>query len=361
MSTNFLSFPVPKKVTVSNQTQDGRRLVKPSVTLERPGVVTVDKKQEGCVTFKLRSNPKEATSTTYELSIKSFNCGKPEVLLMFLKNIKKVFIGQNMIEGPDRFALLKRMLEGDALAAFDAATTKRGAETNDNLKLVLQDLIEHVFPKKALVNQKRWMRRYMRKSRDMTTREFVARISEINEYLTSFPPFKTKQKLEEDELIEVAEHAVPATWQKAMVIHGFDPSIHTKAEFIEFCERMEFAEAMIQNPKENQKGKSDSKPSSLKNGNSKAKSPAPFRTEKNGKKSRAYKWCVYHESDTHDTGDCKVMLAQAKEMRGKWENSKTTNYASKNKTWNKSTEGSTKNGKNVKDGYITDMRGFIRN
>ena len=107
---------------------------------------------------------------------------------------------------------------------------------------------------------------------------------------------------------------------------------------------MEFMEAIIQNPNENQKGKSDSKQSSLRTGNFQSKTQkdnyASFKSDKNGnsKKSQAHKWCVYHESDTHDTGEWKVMVAQAKQMCGECKNSKPNNYASKSKTWNKSTD-----------------------
>ena len=42
--------------------------------------------------------------------------------------------------------------------------------------------------------------------------------------------------------MDIAEFSVPATWQKTMIMHGFDPANHTIQEFIEFCERIEFAE-----------------------------------------------------------------------------------------------------------------------
>ena len=45
-----------------------------------------------------------------------------------------------------------------------------------------------------------------------------------------------------DELMDIAEFSIPATWQKTMIMHGFDPANHTIHKFIEFCKRIEFAE-----------------------------------------------------------------------------------------------------------------------
>ena len=45
-----------------------------------------------------------------------------------------------------------------------------------------------------------------------------------------------------DKLMDIAEFSIPATWQKTMIMYGFDPANHTIHEFIEFCERIEFAE-----------------------------------------------------------------------------------------------------------------------
>lgn len=40
------------------------------------------------------------------------------------------------------------------------------------------------------------------------------------------------------------------------------------------------------------------------------------------KRRRTGKWCELHQTDTHDTGECKVLLEQAKRMRGVWETNK---------------------------------------
>jgi wyosine [tRNA(Phe)-imidazoG37] synthetase (radical SAM superfamily) len=76
----------------------------------------------------------------------------------------------------------------------------------------------------------------------MTVREFTTRLNKINEYLSDFPPSNENNKLLMDKLMDIAKFSVPAMWQKTMIMHGFDPANHTIQEFIEFYERIEFAE-----------------------------------------------------------------------------------------------------------------------
>ena len=86
------------------------------------------------------------------------------------------------------------------------------------------------------------MRCFLRKPRDMTVREFAARLNEINEYLSDFPPSNENNKLPTDEEMDIAEFSNPATWQKTLIMYGFDPANHTIHKLVEFCKRIEFAE-----------------------------------------------------------------------------------------------------------------------
>ena len=58
-------------------------------------------------------------STTYELTVSYFKMGTEEELLLFLQNVQKIFSGQNVTNGPNRYAIVRRLLQGDALAAFN--------------------------------------------------------------------------------------------------------------------------------------------------------------------------------------------------------------------------------------------------
>ena len=75
-----------------------------------------------------------------------------------------------------------------------------------------------------------------------SVREFATQLNEINEYLLDFPPSNEDNKLPTNELMDITEFSIPATWQKTIIMHGFDPANHTIHKFIEFCKRIEFAE-----------------------------------------------------------------------------------------------------------------------
>ena len=95
--------------------------------------------------------------------------------------------------------------------------------------------------------QKRYLRRFVRKPATLKTREFVARLIEINSYLPEFPPTTTggadPASLPDDELLDILEFGMPSSWQKQMVLQDFDPLQHTIKDFTEFCEHMEQVEA----------------------------------------------------------------------------------------------------------------------
>ena len=218
-----------------------KRYVPPVISLDRP--TEKELKKDDYMSYKLRVHPNDDNSPTYDLTVPFFRGGTPEELLMFIDRLSKVIQGQNLTNAPPRYALARRCLLGDALAAFNENAAAE--ETLEDFNNSLNGLIQHVFPCRAISIQKRYMRRFMRKPRSMTIRDFMTRITEVNTYLTKFPPFQAEQMLPQDEIMDIAEFAIPARWQKLMILHGFDPINSTPSEFIEFCERLEYAECTM--------------------------------------------------------------------------------------------------------------------
>ena len=305
-------------ITGNNGTNsNGKRFVAPPIPLARP--VTPELKKNEYLVMKLRSDPTDPASQTYDLTIKYFSTGTPEEWLIFRRDVSRVLVGQNITTGPAQYAMIRWLIVGDTLAVFNAAATKRGAESTDNFKLCLRDVTTHVFPQRALNRQKRYMRRYMRKQVGMSTREFAARLAELNAYLADFPPFENDQGLAQDEIIDILEFGVPNAWQRNMVLQGFDPMLHTPSEFVEFCERHEFTEGDA--------GDHGAKPkTSSKSGSNGATSRAKSSEEAPPSKKRKYdseeKYCQYHACAGHTTDECKVVKAQIERMRGAWEASR---------------------------------------
>ena len=88
----------------------------------------------------------------------------------------------------------------------------------------------------------------MRKPRDWSVKQYVARVQEINSYLNLFPPFEEDQEMAEDELLNILEYSVPNSWQKEFVRTGYDPLDSDIKAFIDRCERIEFTEALDPSP-----------------------------------------------------------------------------------------------------------------
>lgn len=321
--TKPVHFKSPNLKT--NKDQAGKKYVPPVIPLERP--VENKKNKDQFLTFKLRSVPTEEASTTYDLSIPFFGDGSPEELLNFLNMLTKVFVGQNVTTGPGKYAIIRRLLIGDALSAFNSAAATAGNETLEHFKTAVRGLISHVFPARALVLQKQYMRRYLRKPLEVKTRIFMSRLVEINSYLKDFPPFGENQMLPVDEVLEIADYALPAKWRKAMNMHGFDATLHTPAEFVEFCERLEFAESgETQNHSKAQRNSGTDRKGGSKDGISRAKS-----SERGTKRKKDDKFCILHNTYGHTLDECKVMIDQAKRMRASYEAKGT----SKNQSWNR--------------------------
>ena len=114
-----------------------------------------------CLTFKPCSIPANENSSMYKLTVPFFCLGMPEELLLFIKSLKMVIVGQVIMSDPNQYMLAGHLLQGDALAAFKKAATAQTSETINTFKECLEDLKKHIFPQHALVNQKRYMQHFL--------------------------------------------------------------------------------------------------------------------------------------------------------------------------------------------------------
>ena len=130
-----------------------KRQLEAPIPFERKSPKKLDKRD--LVRFKLHSTPADDDSPLYEVSIGMFESGTPEELLIFLTKTNEILVGQNATTGPPKYVLMRRLLHGDALAAFKAGAAAAGAKTNAHFTQTVNLLIEHVFPSCVLVIQKR--------------------------------------------------------------------------------------------------------------------------------------------------------------------------------------------------------------
>jgi hypothetical protein len=224
--------------------------------------------------------------------------------------------------------MAKRLLYGDALAIFETVASAMDLVEDEEFELVIMELTTHVFPKNALMNQKSWLRRSSsaRKASGMLTRQWVARIWEINLMLPDFPPdFDKSQKLRSEDLIDILEFGIPNKWKAKMVEAGFVPADHSPTEFVEFCERLESAEQMLRLTSVNKTAKKQEQQDSMlkdqpegtekHSSSSKMNAKTPQQRKNMQKhcqsfvKSNGKDGCGYHiHSDTHTSNKCKVLF-----------------------------------------------------
>lgn len=295
--------------------QERRVPMEPPIALERP--VKKELEKGDYLTYKLRNDPADPQSPAYELTIPYFRDGTPEQFLRFRKNLLKVFAGQNVTDGPGMFTIGRRLMDGDALSHFENFVTAEAlTQTVNNFNRAMEAVAKHVFPAQAAKLQKRYMRRFVRKPLGMTSRMFVARVQEINNYLPYFPsqaPGEPIQKLDDDEIIDLMEFGVPRSWQKKMEEHNFDSTNTTIGEFLSFCERMERIEIMDHKAA----GKPEQGVRASKNDFNRKRKAGSGDVVRKPREERQY-YCLYHGTNhTHATDDCYLVKKEIQQMKSK--------------------------------------------
>ena len=197
------------------------------------------------VSFKLRLDPDNNDSTTFEKSIPIIK-GDEEVreVVNFRRNLVKVWTGMNATNATQKHALVLRIVTDTAEAAYlhgldkmrsgrhiilkqqayDAAiaagqtaaqaATARDAVARpdmsvDDIHGGINYMTEQLVPKRSLAIIKRWLRRKCRKTMDMTIRSFYTHLHRINDdEIPELPPnYDITQSLTQDELLDIILYA----------------------------------------------------------------------------------------------------------------------------------------------------------
>ena len=280
--------------------------------------------------------------------------------------VNKIFAGLNITTAGAKHALIQELSKGSALAGYMAYVTSELASQHNLLMQQAQDnvgarnageqedaflariqaardavprpvvtevvvqtglgkIIESLCPYKALEKQKRYMRRYMRKPADMTTRVYVNHIMRLNnEELPLLPPFTNTQGLSNDELIDIILYGIPKSWVTKMDEHDFDPIASTIDQVVNFCERLESAEdRSLSTDLDSGRGNVQKKAASKK-----------FKPQRNKDSGGSGKWCDYHEVDTHNTKDCVTL----KRLKAESKEGGSSGPPFKNKTWKRKSD-----------------------
>ena len=107
-----------KLANALQQRKVGKNFVPPPIPFECPPHQELKMDQQ--LTVRLQSTPTDPTSQTYQMTIPFFWSGTPEQWLLVKKTLLKIIVGQNITQGPSKYSMAQRVLEGNILARFDA-------------------------------------------------------------------------------------------------------------------------------------------------------------------------------------------------------------------------------------------------
>ena len=344
------------------------------------------------VTFKLFSIPRDNNAPKINFGIRPINGSETlrECLVLF-RDAKKVQKGCNINDEEQYNTVLRNLLQGPALQAYDGAlsealatewknrrttainTEARARRTAGNTDMTnneilalsntiakpdidedmitagVQAVIRYMAPTKALAKQTAWMRRFCRKPADMTTKVFLNHLLRINdEELPCIPPkFNQSQKLSQDDIIDIILHGIPKRWAREFERSGFDPMESDLKKLMEQCERMESLDAMDGEQTEKKTEKSSNRDSAR-------HSKKSHKKHKSSHESRSGNCVIHGKKCGHSTDECKVVLGMVnpEKRQEKKVSFKDGRRSSTNKSWSRKSD-------EAKDKTKKDLAAFI--
>ena len=275
---------------------------------------TIDRTNSVQYTLQVVANANSKTNT-YKLVVQRFQEGSPNQYISLLDSIYEVWEQNSIVAADDRTAVVRSLLREQSLITYDTAVLELqepDAQGNslpfdiDLIYLALDALATSVFPHRALEMQKTWMRRTMKKPRDLNIRSYATGVAKMNNALPFFPGAKDTDKFTATELVELLEWSVPAKWRVQFDKEHYIPTHYDRATFIERCETLERTD-----PDDSSKNIKD-KNSGLK---SKKAKHTPAQSSSDGAKQ---KYCTHHgKNTTHNTGQCFALKKKAEAPSGK--------------------------------------------
>jgi hypothetical protein len=289
---------VPKKMGANkahpafNQAEVPLPLVPKKVTKEELEVRLKSK-------FKLYVNPNdEQDNTTCERYVYHID-GTEEVriILQWKQDVEMVRKGMAISNIDTLISTTQGLCEGTAKQSYDGTiATSRNALTPGQVMTLemhqqaVDAVIMNSMPYECLRMQKRYMRHYMRKPREMRMKEYVGHVRKMNkDELPQLPPFENGQSLEDTEIVDLVHHSLPREWQKKMIEQNFVPERSTMQALTDFCERIEVTDSMTST------GSNKRSRNGYEN-NSKSDS---------GESTKTGKYCKFHRSTSHNTDECR--------------------------------------------------------
>ena len=264
-----------------------------------------------------------ATAPTYKLKVTRFCEGTVSEWIDFRKAISELWRQNGITNMQDRVANISTILRGDSLTGFEEKIQELTTTTDESGVLVtievtdetvtasLNAVAQMVFPFRALETQKQWMRRRMRKPKELSIRKTVAAVGRLNNSLPLFPNGKESDKFTPGEILEILEWSIPEVWRTKFDLAGYVPTEFTKEKFMTECEAVERNEPKLSIKSKNTSliGKTET--------HKKSRS-VKFRSSTTQKPDTSAKYyCTEHgQNATHPTDKCYILKNRAEKGKG---------------------------------------------
>jgi hypothetical protein len=174
----------------------------------------------------------------------------------------------------------------------------------------LNAVAQMVFPFRALENQKQWMRRRMRKPKELSIRKFLAAVGRLNNSLPVFPSGKESEKFTPGEILEILEWSIPESWRTKFDLDGYVPTEFTKERFMTECKAIERNEPKIHH-------RTNNSTVSGKTATHKKSHGVKFRSATQKSDTTAKFYCTEHgQNPSHPTDKCYTLKNRAEKARG---------------------------------------------
>jgi hypothetical protein len=256
-----------------------------------------------------------ATGATYKMKVQRFNEGTVSEWIAVRKSIKELWVQNSIASQADRVANVCSILRGESLTGFEEKIeelTHVTAEDGTTNTIPLSDVIvegglnavaKTTFPHRALETQKLWMRRGMKKPKELSFRKTAAAVGRLNNCLPLFPGGSDLDKFSTTEIVELLEWSIPKAWRTKFDLDGYVPTSHSKDRLISECEAIE---------RNLPKWNSSEKPASKSTVHKKNRGIVKHKNVDSKKDSTKSYYCTEHgKNPTHATENCYVVKNKA--------------------------------------------------
>ena len=139
--------------------------------------------------------------------------------------VQKALVGQNVTTGSPMYKYMERVLKGDVKLKVSQQENLVGSCTVTNFNIVIATMTVHNFPALAYQDQKRPLRRYLWKPKEMKVITFTTRFIQLNNNLPSFPPDHVRQMITsnpDEDIKEILYHGIPNLCRKKLTEQGYN-------------------------------------------------------------------------------------------------------------------------------------------